>query len=140
MPALKAALVSKEYWVRQAAADALSKLNNSPRSEPSLATFSDAVFYKRSAALQAMIQMLTDWDRDLRLAAAEALGRLADHRAVPPLTVARGDRDPWVRSSAEQALRRLGVDPPQRMEAAPEVVVDLQTGSRPAGPPDLLSF
>jgi HEAT repeat protein len=108
IPALKQAFTSKEYWVRQAAADTLSKLREMPRSEPSLNAFTDPVYYKRTAALHALVQALGDWDRDLRLAAAEALGRLADPRAIESLDRALGDADGWVRQSADNALRHLG--------------------------------
>jgi HEAT repeat protein len=111
IPALKAASTSKEYWVRQAAADTLSKLNEMPRSEPSLSAFTDPVYYKRAAALQALVQALGDWDRDLRQAAAEALGRIVDQRALEPLKAALGDEDEWVRASAQQALWRMGWQP-----------------------------
>ena len=79
-----------------------------PQSEPSLSGFTDPVYYKRAAALQALLQALGDWDRDVRQAAAEALGRIADQRAVEPLKAALEDADGWVRRSVEQALRRMG--------------------------------
>jgi HEAT repeat protein len=108
IPALKAAATSREYWVRQAAADTLAKLTEIPQSEPSLSGFTDPVYYKRAAALQALVQALGDWDRDLRQAAAEALGRIADQRALEPLKAAMEDTDDWVRGSVDRALRRLG--------------------------------
>jgi HEAT repeat protein len=111
VPVLKTALTSKEYWVRQAASDTLSKLSNLPKPEPSLSGFTDPVYYKRTAALQALVQALGDWDRDLRQAAAEALGRIADHRALDSLKVALEDDDEWVRLSAQRALWRLGWQP-----------------------------
>jgi HEAT repeat protein len=111
IPALKAAATSREYWVRQAAADTLAKLTEIPQSEPSLSGFTDPVYYKRAAALQALVQALGDWDRDLRHAAAEALGRIADQRALEPLKAALEDADDWVRHSAEQALWRMGWQP-----------------------------
>ena len=107
IPALKTALSSKEYWVRQAAADTLSKINAMPMAEPSLSAFTDPVYYKRTATLQALVQALGDWDRDLRQAAAEALGRLADSRAAEALSEALNDADAWVRHSADEALSRL---------------------------------
>lgn len=108
IPVLKSALSSKEYWVRQAASDTLSKLSDVPKPEPSLNSFTDPVYYKRAAALQALMQALGDWDRDLRLAAAEALGRVADQRAKDALAAAMLDADEWVRGAAEKALWRLG--------------------------------
>jgi HEAT repeat protein len=111
IPALKSALSSKEYWVRQAATDTLSKLSDLPKAEPTLSGFTDPVYYKRAAALQALVQALGDWDRDLRQAAAEALGRVADQRALDPLKAVLEDADEWVRQSAEEALWRMGWQP-----------------------------
>src|SRR6185369_15419735 len=76
IPTLKSALTNKEYWVRQAAADVLSKISDVRKSEPSLQAFTDPVCYKRNMAVDALLQALGDWDRDLRLAAVEALGRI----------------------------------------------------------------
>jgi len=125
IPTLKTALSSKEYWVRQAAADTLSKLSDLPRTDPGLNAFTNPFHYKRTAALHALVQTLGDWDRDLRLAAAEALGRLADPRATDSLCRALRDVDHWVRLGAEQALRRLGWQPEpspagQRLAADPD--------------------
>ena len=112
IPALKSAATSKEYWVRQAAADTLSKLNDLPKEEPTLSGFTDPVYYKRAAALQALLQALGDWDRDLRQAGAEALGRIADQRALEPLKAAwEADADEWVRRSAQEALWHMGWQP-----------------------------
>ncbi|HXI51829.1 MAG TPA: HEAT repeat domain-containing protein, partial [Candidatus Saccharimonadales bacterium] len=108
IPALKSTLISKEYWVRQSAADTMARLSGLPKTEPSLTAFTDPVYYKRTAALQALVHALGDWDRDLRLAAAEALGRLSDPRAKEPLAGALNDSDPFVRASAAQALRKMG--------------------------------
>jgi HEAT repeat protein len=59
-------------------------------------------------AVSLFLAILCDSDRDLRQAAAEALGRLADRRAEGPLVRALGDSDSGVRQAAEQALRSFG--------------------------------
>jgi HEAT repeat protein len=51
---------------------------------------------------------LCDADRDLRQAAAEALGRLGDERAKSPLLRALGDPDPGVRDAVEAAMQSFG--------------------------------
>jgi len=59
-------------------------------------------------AVPALIQALGDSDRDVRRAAAEALGDLGDPQAVPALIQAL--RDDWeaVRRAAAEALGKLG--------------------------------
>ncbi|MBW7863189.1 MAG: HEAT repeat domain-containing protein [Candidatus Hydrogenedentes bacterium] len=55
------------------------------------------------------VKRLQSKDSDERLAAAEALGRLGDARAIDPLTEALGDANRNVRKAAAAALERLGV-------------------------------
>jgi bilin biosynthesis protein len=57
-------------------------------------------------AVPALIQALGDSDRDVRRAAAEALGKLGDPQAVSPLIQALGDRSENVRRAAAEALGR----------------------------------
>lgn len=64
---------------------------------------------RRKLAASLFLAILCDADRDLRLAAAEALGRLGDSRAEPGLARAVGDPDANVRAAAEKALAALGV-------------------------------
>jgi HEAT repeat protein len=58
-----------------------------------------------------LVAMLCDADRDLRQAAAEALGRLGDRRGESALTYALADPDPWVRHAAGQSLPMLAATP-----------------------------
>jgi HEAT repeat protein len=58
-------------------------------------------------AMTLFLSILGDRDRDLRLASAEALGRIADRRAEPALKRALSDPDPTVRSAAEKAIGSL---------------------------------
>ena len=110
IPALKSRLGSRDYWVRQTAADVLSRIGDMRRSEPTLSDFTDPLHYKRLAALQAMMQMAIDWDDDMRLAGMESMGRLRDERASELLTAALKDRSEWVRLAAAESLRRLRRD------------------------------
>ena len=66
---------------------------------------------KRRLAVSLFFGLLTDADRDLRQAAAEALGRIGDARAVSSLTRLLGDADTDVRMAAEQSIRALGATP-----------------------------
>jgi HEAT repeat protein len=83
-----------------------------------LRAFTEPVCYKRNMAVDALLQALGDWDRDLRLAAADALGRIADKRAIEPLVRTLADTDEWVRLGAVQALKALGWQPAAVADAA----------------------
>jgi HEAT repeat protein len=56
------------------------------------------------SAFDILAELLGDRDRDLRLAAAEALGRLRDKRAATLLAPVIHDDDAFVRQAAERAL------------------------------------
>lgn len=63
---------------------------------------------RRKLAVTCFLRVLSDPDRDLRLAAVQALGRLAGEGARAGLVRARNDFDPGVRAAAEDALQALG--------------------------------
>jgi HEAT repeat protein len=107
IPELRAGLKHREYWVRQAAADALAKIGEMRQVEPSLAHLLDPGKIRRQNATEILLRLLADFDSDLRQAAAEALGRLGDQQAVPPLVGALRDGNRWVSRSAARALRAL---------------------------------
>jgi len=112
VPGLRKALASRDYWVRQAAADALRQINALHRPTASAPPSSAAAAMRRQTAVNALLSALGDWDRDLRQAAAEALGRVADPRAQMPLKLALQDVDPWVQRAAAQSLRALALAAP----------------------------
>jgi HEAT repeat protein len=58
-------------------------------------------------ALAVLADLLFDRDRDLRLAAAQAFGRLRDKSASSILTAALRDADYCVREAAQSALAGL---------------------------------
>ncbi len=62
---------------------------------------------RRKLAVSLFLAILCDPDRDLRQAAAEALGRLGERRAGPALTRAARDPDEAVRLAAERALQSI---------------------------------
>jgi len=62
---------------------------------------------RRKLAVSLFLAILCDRDRDLRQAAAEALGRLGERRAEPGLLRAARDPDADVRLAAEGALQSL---------------------------------
>jgi HEAT repeat protein len=59
-------------------------------------------------AVSHLIQALRDRDRDVCVAACEALGAIGDRQAVPPLIQALGDGDRGVRAAACGALGEIG--------------------------------
>jgi HEAT repeat protein len=63
-----------------------------------------AVEKRRKLAVSLFLAILCDPDRDLRQAAAEALGRLGERRAEPALARTLRDPDATVGSAAERAL------------------------------------
>ncbi|HXG49344.1 MAG TPA: HEAT repeat domain-containing protein, partial [Methylomirabilota bacterium] len=118
VPELKAALKDKEYWVRQAAAEVLARIGDALPAVPPAATtgeqttFIHAADHKRQTAVDILLNALQDPDRDLRQAAAEALGRIGDRRAIVPLQAATDDPDAGVRTAATAALASLQDSPP----------------------------
>ena len=102
IPALKALQADRDYWVRHTAADVIQRITNAKKSEePAPAT--DVMRRRQTAGIEAIIDALGDWDRDVRQAAAEALGRLSDSRAAQALARALDDSDEWVRKAAGKA-------------------------------------
>ena len=111
-PQLQEALRHNEYWVRQAAADALGRINYSQAAElrglpATLPALSAPLHYRRQAAVEAFLSMLSDFDRELRAAAADSLGRLGQTATIPALTHATKDPDGEVRAFATRALTLL---------------------------------
>jgi len=68
----------------------------------------EAVVGLGTPAVPALIQALGDSDRNVRRAAAAALGAIGDPHAVPALIKALGDRDLYVRRAAAGALGAIG--------------------------------
>jgi HEAT repeat protein len=65
--------------------------------------------FEDPGAVDLLIRDLTDPDRMVRMAAAEALGRLNDKRVIDGMAaIARNDPDPDCRQVAESVLHRIG--------------------------------
>jgi HEAT repeat protein len=103
-PQLKSSLKDQEYWVRQATANILARIGEIKPGEPRTAALAEPLHYRRQAAVEALILTLTDYDRDLRLAAVDALGRIGQRLAISALQRSQQDPDPDVRAAANQAL------------------------------------
>lgn len=106
IPALTAALSSRDRGVRQGALDILRRLTESNSGEVSAST-TEAPEANGTVAVRALLGILGDWDRDLRLAGAEALGRLANPEVRDALIAASRDPDEWVTQAVAEALSRL---------------------------------
>lgn len=99
VPAMQALQKDRDYWVRSSATEILHRITTAKKPD-----FQPAESPRARATL---IMALDDWDRDMRLAAAEALGRLSDTGAAPALHLASKDEDEWVRQAAWRALQGL---------------------------------
>jgi HEAT repeat protein len=111
LPELKAALKHKDYYVRQAATDALAKMGESRVMEPLLAGLVMPSQMRHDTVLETLQYLMRDCDGDLRQAAAECLGRLGDRRAAAALEHALNDPDLWVRYAAAAALKQMNWQP-----------------------------
>ncbi len=111
-PELRSAHESGDWFVRQAAAGVLKQLgeNQSQAGEHSDTEIATPARRRQKLVLSAFLDLLEDDDGDLRLAAAETLGRLGDARARSPLMSALTDMDKEVRLAATVALANLGVE------------------------------
>lgn len=92
---------STANWLRDAPAAARPPLP--PRPESSGPSAEDRALL----AVSLFAAVICDFDRDLRQAAAEALGRLGGKRAEAALQRARQDPDAGVQHAAESSLRQL---------------------------------
>jgi HEAT repeat protein len=109
---LKPALYDRNPDVRHFVGQLLVSLGAmEPEASPEPATIEEvsasSMEKRRKLAVSLFLAILCDADRDLRQAAAEALGRLGERRAEPALARALRDSDAVVRSAAEQALQAL---------------------------------
>lgn len=109
MPMLQEALKHPQYWVRQSAADALARIGSIKAAEPAAASplMVDPAHVRKQATLDVLVGLLADFDRELRFAAAVALGRIGQTSAVAPLSRSLQDPDNAVRKAAAQAVEIL---------------------------------
>ncbi|MCL4704154.1 HEAT repeat domain-containing protein [bacterium] len=116
--ALIAALRDSDKWVHLHAAEALGKMGNPSAVEPLIAALKDLVIDIRSyaagaltkcgsMAVEALIDVLNDSDKDVCERAAKVLGEIGDSRAIEPLVTALTDSSKWVRLHAAEALRKM---------------------------------
>ena len=105
------ALGDGDSVVRQVAAEGLGKLGEGRAVEPLITALGgekEDILHEFPLALSLGLIKAMDEEKDVRRAAAEALGNLGDSRAVEPLIKALGDKDDGVRWAAANALGKLG--------------------------------
>jgi len=111
VPKIINTLKHPDYWVRYSASKLLELLkidpNNLPAELPSVMPDKPVAEVLPHPAVGVLADMLFDRDRDLRLAAAGALGRLREKSAGSILTAALRDSDYAVRQAVQTALAAL---------------------------------
>jgi len=111
LPKILKAWGSADYWVHHSAVKLLELLKVDPQNPP--AEFAAARREEAPQetaphpALAILADLLADRDRDFRLAAAVALGRLRQKSAGTMLNAALRDADDSVREAAQAALAAL---------------------------------
>jgi HEAT repeat protein len=107
VPELQRALKSPDYWIRQSAADTLARIARylDPPKDPK--RFGSPDYQREKTVVKILSLTVGDADRDLRLAATEALGRLADADGLEPLIQSMHDPDAWVRQAATRSLNSV---------------------------------
>ena len=111
VPKIVNALKHPDYWVRYSATKLLELLKIDPEhlpvEAPATAPEKPAPEVLPHPAVGVLADMMFDRDRDLRLAAAGALGRLREKSAGSILTAALRDADYAVRQAVQTALASL---------------------------------
>ncbi len=118
IPQLQEAMRHGDYWVRQAAADTLARIARMKHAErggvgtnASVRGIAPALmepsYTRKQSAVEALLDVLSDFDRELRIAAAEALAALGQGSAVAALTRSLKDGDVAVRRAAATAIETL---------------------------------
>jgi HEAT repeat protein len=95
--------------VRYAIVKLLDRLGHATRAVPTSdsAVVLTAAGQKQGRVLNTLVELLNDIDADVRLAAAQALGRLGNARAASALMTALSDSEGVVRRAAAESLQLL---------------------------------
>ena len=110
VPKITKALKHPDYWVRYSAGKLLELLKIDPDSlsqAPVAVPEKMAMKPPPHPAAGILADLMFDRDRDLRLAAAAAMGRLRDKNTGSVLTAALRDTDAAVRQAVQEALAAL---------------------------------
>jgi HEAT repeat protein len=104
---LEPLLQAREYWVRHAASAVVTRLRGERPDPRQLRPGPQESSSRRIKVLQTLIGAVEDFDRDIRLAAVEALGRLEDLSCAGHLRSLLNDPDEWVQMAAGKALQQV---------------------------------
>jgi HEAT repeat protein len=109
IPELRAATSSDDTSVCYAGVAVLRQLGDSERpvEAADAANLATSTSRKQRRVCSIFMELLADSDRDVRLAAAQSLGRLGDKRAAAALMTALSDRDDAVKLAASASLEAL---------------------------------
>lgn len=110
VPAIQSALSHPDYWVRYSATQLVEQLKIDVVSFTEQLNALPAEKVETApphVALPFLADLLFDRDRDLRVAAAEALARLRERGAATVLAAAARDADHAVQQAAQSALAAL---------------------------------
>jgi HEAT repeat protein len=110
-PDIRATMLnSDDVAVRYAARSVLKVLGGEAQKteEYDIASSLTAANHKHIRIFTFFFYLMGDTDREVRLAAAETLGRLGDRRASSALMSALSDSDSHVKAAAERSLEALG--------------------------------
>lgn len=119
VPALRAALKHKDYWVRQSAAEVLARISDVRSAQPQLSEVANPASHRHKVAIDMLLDCLQDYDRDIRLAAVEALGRFGEARTAGAISSLQSDVDPWVRAAAVATAHVLRAGPDSALAPHP---------------------
>jgi len=108
LPQIEVARTHRDYWISHCAEKLLEQIqphsDNGEPGWPARAATGQPATNVPHPAFAILAELLRDPDRDLRLAAAEALGELREKNAAAQLIAASRDKDAVVRQAAERAL------------------------------------
>jgi HEAT repeat protein len=117
LPQLRVVAETADYWGRQSVLQAIEKITKA--SSPAAGANASARNLPQSqAAVEAFLEALGSDHPDVRLAAADALGRLGDAGNIHSLVQTMRDPDPGVCVAAAQSLSMLGWQPGDEFQQA----------------------
>ncbi len=107
LPEIQAATKNKDASIQSAAANLLRRVAGQNSNDLTLMPARDQAERRQQSIVRILQDLLRDADADLRLAAAEAIGRLRLSACADALKTARDDANKWVKLAAQSSLATL---------------------------------